>query len=259
MDTLFNKIYLRAAVTNAFGRDATVWLDRLTPIIIALALVIGLWRLLRAIRHGARPLDMLAIGLGAAVLGDRLMTIFWHDHVTWLGAGLGLTAAALLTPKRPVKFFTALRLPTLTRNVKADEWTLAEAAAHPDFPIIRWTQLVDTGQLQEDARNSFELGLMLTIIFGGGAIGLYLGGLTGALLGLFCGLWLSPSANRNAVAPKLETVGGYVPMPGRWSERPLTPLEQAIDREPIVEVHDAMAFLSSPVSRVIQRTAGDAG
>jgi hypothetical protein len=129
------------------------------------------------------------------------------------------------------------------RNRDIDFWTDVDERAVKKFGTVEWSQLVDNGLQQKDVRNSLELKMMLVIVLGGALIGLWFGGLGGALVGLFVGMWVAPGVDRNAVPPKLENVGGSVPMPGRWGSRADTPREQQLDQEPIVEEHECKACI----------------
>lgn len=118
--------------------------------------------------------------------------------------------------------------------------------SHPGFPVITWTQLIDTGLQQKDALNRTEFNIMRGMLAGGPVLGWVLGGGEGALIGLGIAFFLLPAVNRYSVAPKTENVGGYAPMPGKWTERQPTELERQIEAEPITELWEAQAFIDTP-------------
>lgn len=113
------------------------------------------------------------------------------------------------------------------------------------LPVVTWMQQVDTGLIQKDARTNLELSFLVGILVAGAAIGWIYGDLPGAGVGFLIACFVAPAVGRDAVPPKLENVGGFVPMPGRWTERQPTELERKIDGEPIIEQWEAQAFIQA--------------
>ena len=122
------------------------------------------------------------------------------------------------------------------------EWEIRSETA-PGFPVISWWQDVDTGLQQKHAQNNVEFNIMLWMLVGGPVIGWILGDWTGAAIGLALAMFFVPGVNRYSTPPKLENVGGYAPMPGKWGERQPTELERRIEGEPITEAWEAQASI----------------
>jgi len=142
----------------------------------------------------------------------------------------GVVAVAFTLRPKPRPSSAALWLP------------LSETA--PGFPVVVWEQEVDLGIIQKDERNRIELNLMLAVLMGGPVIGWVLYSWTGAIVGFFVASFFAMGADRDATPPKLETVGGFVPMPGRWGRRQPTEHERRIDAEPVTEFWQAQAYIA---------------
>ena len=115
----------------------------------------------------------------------------------------------------------------------------------PGLPVVNWRQEVDNGLQQKDLRNALEMYGMLWILIGGTLLGWIFNGVSGAGFGFFVACFFAPAANRNSTPPKLENVGGFVPVPGKWGERSPTELERRLDAEPITETWEGQAFITN--------------
>lgn len=199
----------------------------------------ALWSLLHArwwrrITPLQRKLFLFSIGIAFVLLARDYMSGTPRFRV----AGLASIAAAV-----------AIVLWSLHPRPRPDpedeyKWEVRSETA-PGFPVVGWWQEVDTGYLQKNARNTFELYAMRAILIAGPVIGWIINDWEGAGVGLLIALFLLPAANRYSTPPKLENVGGYVPMPSSWGQRQPTEVERLIDNEPITEVMEAQAYVST--------------
>jgi hypothetical protein len=200
----------------------------------------------------------------AMMLGDLIYNRWWRRLrqvqrrlISWSAATalfLGYFDATppYTIPEAPYVALTALLvaaggilyslLPWRRSSPAHDGWE-TRPETFPGFPVVTWFQDVDTGRQQKHAIAGIEAKMILGVLVAGSLIGLFLGGPSGALIGFFIACYLAPAANRYAVPPRLENVGGYTPMPGRWSERQPTEVERQIDNEPIVETWQGQAVI----------------
>ena len=127
------------------------------------------------------------------------------------------------------------------RRFRSSWETRTETA--PGFPVITWQQDVDTGLQGKHVRGKIEYTMMLCWMAMGVALGWVWGGWGGAGVGFIVTAYFAPAINRNAVAPKLENVGGFAPVPGQWGERPPSDAEREADARPVVETWEAQAYV----------------
>lgn len=62
-----------------------------------LVVALAAYRLTSVIRRGAAGIDLFIVPLGLALIGDLILQRWLYDHVTWMGAGIGLIAGAIVT------------------------------------------------------------------------------------------------------------------------------------------------------------------
>lgn len=85
--------------------------------------------------------------------------------------------------------------------------------------------------------------MKLLAVFSGPAIGWFANETTGAIVGFFVGSVFAAGVSRFAVAPRLENVGGFVPIPGAWGRRAPTEAEQRIEARTVSMPGEAQAFI----------------
>ena len=75
-------------------------------------------------------------------------------------------------------------------------------------------------------------------------LGWIVGSWAGAGIGFAIAWFLIPAVDRYSTPPKLENVGGHVPMLTKWGERQPTEQERQSDGKPITEMWEAQALVS---------------
>lgn len=92
-----NKIEVARMISESFP-GLPSWLGM---VLWWLGAALGSWRFTSVIRSGATWIDLFVVPLGLALLVDLVLQRWLFDQVTWMGAGIGLVAGAVLTRNHP--------------------------------------------------------------------------------------------------------------------------------------------------------------